>query len=283
MQILAVEDDQRIAQAIRQTLLPYHSVTLAGTIHEGEHLACQHSYDLILMDMNLPDGTGISLCQKLRSYKVQAPILMVTGERNLLTKVKALEVGADDYLLKPFARAELRARVQALTRRPKHVQPCELKYEDLVLDSAHLSAKRGNVILKLRPKEWQILERLLQQPEHLVRRETLLELFEEDENATQSNTLDAHIKNLRRKVDGNFEKKLIQTVYGKGYVLQGRGESASQVSAKRRHDLATPLTGLMLSLELLEEDLKGGKNAEAKKHLKSMKEAVKELERLIKV
>jgi two-component system copper resistance phosphate regulon response regulator CusR len=225
MRILLVEDDSSIVEALTEKLGSHYIVDFATTGEKGLYKAQINPYDLIILDLNLPDTNGIALCRLIRANAVRSPILALTAEDNINTKVTMLDAGADDYLTKPFSGHELTARIRALLRRQSQTATVNrLEVDDLILDPVRRIAVRGKILLPLRRKEFDLLEYMVRNSNKTLRRETLLHHVWSDDSNSYSNLVDAHIKTLRDRVDKPFTKKLIRTVYGIGYCLDSSDE-----------------------------------------------------------
>jgi DNA-binding response OmpR family regulator len=221
MKILIIEDDKKFAQALKDQLKVEYAVDVARSAEEGEYHAKEYEYDIILLDIGLPDRDGITLCHDLRSQGVKAPILMLTGEFAIAKKIEALDRGADDYLVKPFNMAELQARVRALIRRKSHtIRSSILTLGDLSINVTDRTVKRGSKEIVLQRKEFQILEYFMRNPGKLITRGNLLEHVWDSEVDSVANIVDVHIKYLRDRIDRPFPKKLIKTIYGLGYKIE---------------------------------------------------------------
>ena len=222
MKLLLVEDDRQLAQTIKETLDKYFVTEIEFTGEEGDFSASVNNYDLLILDLNLPDISGIELTAKIRSNGNQVPILILTGQDNVKTKVRALDAGADDYLTKPFSTPELLARCRALLRRRlQTLTSSRLSVADLSLDLDSKDVKRGHEKIQLRRKELFLLEYLMRNAGRVVTREMILDHAWDSETEPVGNTVDVHIKYLRDHIDRPFAKKLIKTVHGLGYKLEG--------------------------------------------------------------
>jgi DNA-binding response OmpR family regulator len=187
---------------------------------EGEEMASFTPYDVIILDVLLPERDGVQVCRSLRDQRVSTPILMLTARDGLDDRVLGLDSGADDYLVKPFQVAELRARLRALMRREAGRKSGDLLVADLRLDPATHDAWRGTSRLELTAKEFSLLEYLMRNASRLVTRQMVVaHLWDYDQMIT-SNVVDVHIRRLRRKVDDPYDVKLIETVRGAGYRLR---------------------------------------------------------------
>lgn len=219
MKILIIEDDYRLAKSMYQALHANHIVELALSGEEALESVKLENYELIILDLYLPDMPGLMICKKLRKMGQQMPILVVTGEQKATTVVELLDAGADDYLTKPFAVAELKARIRALGRRYHGPTPPArtITLGDLTLDCGTHIAKRQGHEIYLRNKEFIILEQLMLNPNIVISRATLLDKAWDDMEKAWTNLIDVHIKYLRDKIDKPFGTQSIQTVHGLGY------------------------------------------------------------------
>ena len=220
MRILVVEDQKKTAQFIRKGLVEHgYAVDIVDNGQEAENHAELHSYDLIVLDVMLPGQNGMEVCRNLRQLKVQAPILMLTALTGTEDKVRGLDSGADDYLGKPFEFNELLARVRALVRRHHGAKP-RLKVGDLELDTQSRKATRAGKEITLTAKEYALLEYLMQHAGKVVTRTELSEHVWDIHFDNESNVIDVYVNFLRKKIDRGFEKPLLHTVVGAGYVLK---------------------------------------------------------------
>lgn len=222
MHILVVEDEEKVAGAIREGLAAEsYQVTIAKTGEDGFFLASSRTFDLIVLDLMLPGRDGLDILTKLRERELQMPVLILTARDALEDRVLGLDTGADDYLVKPFAFPELLARIRALLRRGRTDQVLKLALGDLAMDLVTRKVARGQHKLDLTPKEFDLLEYLLRHQKHIVSREMLArDVWQETTRATPlDNVIDVHIARLRKKVDDPFEKKLIRTIRGVGFML----------------------------------------------------------------
>jgi DNA-binding response OmpR family regulator len=220
MRILLIEDDQEAARLLARGLREEGwivDVALSG--ESGDEMASVNTYDAIVLDWMLPDRDGIAVCQGRRESGLQAPILILTARDAIEDRVLGLNAGADDYLTKPFAFAELLARLQALLRRSELTRPVLLTVEDLTLDPRSHQVMRGGIPISLTPKEYGILETLMRHAGEVVSRAYLGEHVWEDERDALTNLVDVHVSHLRRKVDQGPVTPLIHTVRGRGYRL----------------------------------------------------------------
>jgi len=223
LHILVIEDEPKVAQAIRDGLEAEHyRVTVAPTGEEGFFLATTQVFDLILLDLMLPGRSGLEILTALRDQRCQTPVLVLTARDAVEDRVAGLDRGADDYLVKPFAFPELLARIRALTRRGRIDQALRLKLADLELDCVTRKVTRAGREIPLTAKEYELLEYLLRHQGHVVSREMLArEVWQVVARETPlDNVIDVHVARLRRKMDAPFEKKLLQTIRGVGFVLR---------------------------------------------------------------
>ena len=227
MRILIIEDEPKVANALRAGLEAEHyEVTVATTGEEGFFLANQATFDLLLLDLMLPRRDGIDVLATLRKRGIQTPIFVLTAKDTVEDRVIGLDQGADDYLTKPFAFAELLARIRALLRRGRMDQILKLQHEDLEMDLVTHKVSRGGKSIDLTGKEFEILEYLLRHSGTVVSREMFArDVWHATARATPlDNVIDVTIARLRRKIDEAHERKLLQTVRGVGYMLGGGEE-----------------------------------------------------------
>jgi DNA-binding response OmpR family regulator len=218
MRILVIEDNPKLAAAIEQGLgEQQYSVDVAHLGFEGEEMAAAGPYDVIILDLMLPDRDGLDVCRSLRRRKVTVPILMLTALSGTTDKVEGFNAGADDYLVKPFEFEELLARVRALMRRPRDAGPPNLCYDDLELDLLARSARRAMEPVRLSNKEFALLEFLMRNPNRVLSRTTIGEKVWDMNFEPSSNVIDVYVSSLRKKIDRGFERPLIHTVIGAGY------------------------------------------------------------------
>jgi two-component system, OmpR family, copper resistance phosphate regulon response regulator CusR len=220
MRILLVEDERKVANFIARALRENaYAVDVASTGEEGLQLACENSYDAILLDVRLPGMTGIELCRKLRREEIQSPILMLTARGLVEQRVEGLDAGADDYLTKPFALAELQARVRALVRRGFRRGEAKLRCGDLELDRHRRRVSRGADNVPLTSKEFALLELLLLRAPDSVTRSEIIEHVWDTHFDSETNLVDVYINRLRQKIDQGHSTKLVHTLRGVGYRL----------------------------------------------------------------
>jgi len=219
--ILVVEDESKVARALREGLERQgHQVVIAPTGEEGFFLVNAEEFDLIILDLMLPGRDGLQVLSTLRKRGLETPVLILTARDAIEDRVQGLDKGADDYLVKPFAFPELLARVRALLRRTE--QGPQLRLADLEMNVVTRNAKRRGQYIELTGREFELLEYLLRHKDQVVSREMLARhVWKESARATPlDNVMDVHINRLRRKVDEPFDRKLIHTVRGVGFVLR---------------------------------------------------------------
>ena len=223
MRILLVEDEKKVASFIKKGLEEeYHSVDVAFDGKNGLHLALTGEHDLIILDIMLPYKDGFSVLKEIRKEKISTPVLFLTAKDTVSDKVQGLDIGADDYLPKPFAFEELLARVRALLRRHSPEKDLILKVLDLSLNTQTHSVIRNNIEIKLTPKEYSILEYLVRNKNRVISRTLLAEHVYDYHFDTNTNVLDVYINKLRNKIDKNSESPVIQTIRGVGYIIKDR-------------------------------------------------------------
>ena len=221
MRVLVVEDEERMASLLRRALEEEgHAVDVARDGPEGVWLATENPYGAIVLDLMLPGFDGFEVCRRLRSAEVWVPVLMLTARDEIGDRVRGLDAGADDYLVKPFSLLELAARLRALARRDDRVRPVLLTAGDLKLDPAAKRAWRGESELDLSPKEFSILELFLRNPGVVLSRSQIIDAVWDFAYDGTSNIVDQYVTYLRRKIDRPFGRDDIETVRGMGYRLR---------------------------------------------------------------
>ncbi|MDH7605317.1 MAG: response regulator transcription factor [Melioribacter sp.] len=221
MRILVVEDERKVASFIKKGLEEeFFTVDVAYNGKEGLDLASTEEYDLIILDIMIPFIDGITLTKELRKRKIITPILLLTVKDSVNDKVEGLDAGADDYLTKPFAFEELTARVRALLRRGEKLTSNILSAADLKLDLITHTVYRNEKEIILTPKEFSILEYLIRNKNKIVSRTKLIEHVYDYHFDTNTNVIDVYINKLRNKIDQGFDKKLIHTIRGVGYIIK---------------------------------------------------------------
>ena len=223
MRVLVVEDERKLAQVLTAALQAEHyEVAVAATGEDGFSRASAEAFDLVVLDLMLPGRNGLEILQALRQRNLQTPVLILTARDGIEDRVLGLDLGADDYLVKPFALPELLARIRALLRRGRPPEVLLLKAADLELDLVTRRAVRGEHLLDLTTREFELLEYLLRHEGHLVSREMLArEVWREPRRATPlDNVIDVQMARLRKKVDADAGQRLIHTIRGVGFVLK---------------------------------------------------------------
>jgi DNA-binding response OmpR family regulator len=223
VRILVVEDERKLALALESALrTERYEVVVAPNGEDGFFRANAETFDLVLLDVMLPGRSGFDILQALRKRQVQTPVLMLTARDGVGDRVHGLDLGADDYLVKPFALPELLARIRALLRRGRASETRRLRAGDLEMDLAARRVTRARRTLELTAREFELLEYLLRHDGHVVSREMLAhDVWKEPRRATPiDNVIDVQVARLRRKVDGDGQERLIHTVRGVGFVLR---------------------------------------------------------------
>ncbi|PZS09502.1 MAG: DNA-binding response regulator [Chloroflexi bacterium] len=223
MHILLVEDEARLAALLHRVLTEErHALDTAADGDAGLELASSGTYDLVILDVMLPGLDGIEVCQLLRSYEVRTPVLMLTARGSVEDRVRGLNVGADDYVVKPFAMEELLARVNALLRRRDQdleMSPV-LQVGDLLLDLVRHEVRRAERVIDLTPKEFSLLEYLMRHPGQVLTRTQITDHVWRYDLEALSNVVDTYVHYLRDKVDKGFGRSVIKTVRGIGYKIE---------------------------------------------------------------
>jgi len=221
MRVLVVEDELRMASLIRRGLVTEGLATdVSPSGEDALWMAEAHDYDAIVLDVLLPGLNGFETCGRLRANGVWAPVLMLTARDAVEDRVEGLDNGADDYLVKPFAFAELLARLRALVRRGEPERPIVLSVGDLTLDPATREVRRGGAVIALSTKEFALLEIFMRRPGEVLSRLHLLEHAWDFAYDARSNVVDVYIRRLRRKIDEPFGRRSLETVRGAGYRLR---------------------------------------------------------------
>jgi len=223
MRILIIEDEQKMAEALKTGLK--REGFAADYVTDGEagqrRIEMSHNeYDLVVLDLMLPKRDGFEVCKNIREQEISLPILVLTAREAVDDRVKALDLGADDYLVKPFSFQEFLARVRALLRRPEQALPIELKIADLSLNTSTRKVTRNNREVVLTLKEFGLLEYLMRHPNQVLNREQIWDSLWDFADNSFSNVVDVHMKNLRKKVDSGTNKKLLETIRGVGYRIK---------------------------------------------------------------
>ena len=222
MRLLLIEDDKKIAYFVKTGLRESgFAVDHATNGQDGLHFALTEPYDAAIIDLMLPAVDGLTIIREMRAREVNTPVLILSAKRSVDERVEGLKAGGDDYLIKPFAFSELLARVQALVRRSTLVtSPSELKFADLTLNIQTRKVFRGETEIDLQPLEFSLLEYLMRNADRIVSKTMIMEHVWDYNFNPQTNVVEARICYLREKIDKNFDKKLIHTVRGVGYVLK---------------------------------------------------------------
>lgn len=230
MRVLIIEDEKRLAENLAKALRegPGYAVDLAEDGEIGLQLARDGVYDLVLLDLMLPVLNGMQVLSRLRRYGERTPVLVLTAQTGKASVIELLNAGADDYLGKPFDLGELLARIKALIRRGKGVARPEIHVGNLTVDTLSMAVLREGRSIELSPMEYRILEYLMHHPGIVVSKKELLEHLYDYNWERHSNVIEAHISNLRRKLDLGFEEPAVETLRGRGYRL---------IASQREHRL----------------------------------------------
>ena len=223
MTILVVEDEVKITRFIKRGLEMEHYTV--DTAYDGEEALEKteiNNYDLIILDVMIPKIDGIETCRQIREKKIDTPIIMLTARDTVGDRIKGLDAGADDYLIKPFAFGELVARIRALLRREKSVKSTKLQVGNLILDPSKHEIYREDKEIYLSSKEYRLLDYMMRRPGHVCTRTMIGEHIWGYNFTDESNVIDVYISYLRKKVDSGFQKKLIHTVRDVGYKIQDK-------------------------------------------------------------
>ncbi len=219
--ILVIDDEPKITDFLKRGLAyEGYRVSVGANGHEGLQIALHHVPDLVILDIMLPGIDGLEVCRRLREGGGDMPIIMLTAKESIPDRVKGLESGADDYLVKPFALAELVARVRALLRRAKSENSEKLRYAELHLDPSTRQVWRGERELDLTTKEFDLLEIFMRHPQQVLSRGIILDQIWGYDFGGESNIIDVYVRYLRSKMEAQGEPRLIQTIRGVGYALR---------------------------------------------------------------
>ena len=220
--MLVLEDDKKIASFVSRGLKEAgHAVDVAERGDDGLQLGLHNHYDVAIVDLMLPELDGLGVIERWRAQKVKTPVIILSAKRSVDDRVKGLQVGGDDYLTKPFAFSELLARIQALVRRSTQTtEPTTLTYADLTLDLLSREVTRGGRKIELQAREFALLEYLLRNAGRVVSKTMILEHVWDYNFDPKTNVIDVLVSRLRSKIDREFDRKLIQTMRGFGYVLK---------------------------------------------------------------
>ncbi len=221
MRILVVEDEKKVASFIKKGLEEEsYAVDLAHDGQAGFDMASSTTYDLLILDLMLPKMDGLQVLEKLRAKKFETPVLILTARDHVEDKVKGLDLGADDYIPKPFAFTELLARVRALLRRSSGSRAAVLKVADLVLDPVSREVKRGEEKIELTAKEYALLEFFMRNKEKILTRTIISEHVWDMSFDSMTNIVDVYVNHLRNKIEANGKSRLLHTVRGVGYMMR---------------------------------------------------------------
>ena len=223
MRILIVEDEEKLANSLKKGLEKEGyavDFVLDGESGQRRIETSYKDYDLVVLDLMLPQKNGFEVCREIRAINIVIPIIILTARDAIEDKVLALDSGADDYMVKPFALEELIARIRALLRRPEQTLPVELQIGDLTLNTTTRKVYRKDQELPLTLKEFGLLEYLMRHPNQVLTREQILDHLWDFAFDSFSNVVDVHIKNLRKKIDGENNEKILETIRGVGYRIK---------------------------------------------------------------
>jgi len=221
MRILLVEDDRKIAGFIAKGLREVnYAVDIFHNGEDGAYWAVENDYDLMILDVMLPDKNGFEICREVRAANKITPIMMLTAKDAVEDKIKGLQYGADDYMSKPFSFAELLARIQALLRRANNYASQNLVADNLTMDIAARRVFRGEKEIELTGREFSLLEYLLRNKNRIVTESMIISHVWDMNSELFTNVVNVYIHHLRKKVDSEFEKKLIHTIRGRGFSLK---------------------------------------------------------------
>jgi DNA-binding response OmpR family regulator len=224
MRVLVVEDERRLAAALRTGLMAEgFAVDLAHNGVDGLHQAREGGYDAVVLDVMLPGLSGYAICERLRQESNWVPILILSAKDGEYDQADGLDLGADDYLTKPFSYVVLAARLRALLRRGPTPRPSVLSVGDLRLDPARRRVTRGEAEISLTPREFALLEYLIRRPDEVISKSEILEHVWDDYDGTDLNAVEVYVGYLRRKIDAPFGRTALRTVRGAGYRLAGDG------------------------------------------------------------
>jgi two-component system OmpR family response regulator len=226
MKLLCIEDNVDLVESLRQFMAAGSSIDHAASGQEGLDLIGQRHYDIVILDLGLPDIPGLEVCRSLRHQDIKVPILVLSGVKDPDTKVELFKSGADDFMTKPFTIAELRARLSALVKRSsaasRQGDPQLLRVGTLTLDPLSRQVRRGGKTIRLRRKEFDILEYLMRNRNKVVSRSMIMDNVWESGSKSWDSTINVHIKRVRDKVDRPYRRKFIKTAYGLGYTINDR-------------------------------------------------------------
>ena len=221
MRILIIEDEMKLAHAMKRALeLQKYAVDVANNGKDGLDFAIGEEFSLIILDVMLPGMDGMEICKKIRAEGIHTPVLMLTARGQISDKVTGLDVGADDYVVKPFSFEELFARIRALVRRPAQTNDPVLHIKDLTLDPKTFSVKRNGQMIELSAKEFSLLEYLLRNKNTVLTKDQIIAHVWNYDSDVLPSTIEVHVKHLRDKIDVSGEESLIYTIRGRGYTIR---------------------------------------------------------------
>ncbi len=221
MPILVVEDDKKLSDILKSALKgERYSVDTAFDGEEASEKAMKNSYSMILLDILLPKKDGFAVCKELRDNHIQTPVIMLTARGTIEDRVAGLNIGADDYMIKPFGTDELFARIRTVLRRRQIAEPDIRKVGDLIMDKQKHEVTRGGKVIELTPKEYKLLNILITSPGQAIKRRELIDHAWGHKFEEKNNELNVHMKYLRTKIDKGNKKPLIYTIRGVGFVLK---------------------------------------------------------------
>lgn len=221
MRILIVEDEMKLAHAMKRALeLQKYAVDVVNNGKDGLDFAIGEEFSLIILDIMLPGMDGIEICRRIRSEGIHTPVLMLTARGQISDKVTGLDVGADDYMVKPFSFEELFARIRALVRRPAQTNDPVLSIKDLTLDPKTFTVKRDGKMIELSAKEFSLLEYLLRNKNAVMTKDQIIAHVWNYDSDVLPSTIEVHVKHLRDKIDISNDDSLIYTIRGRGYTIR---------------------------------------------------------------
>ncbi len=222
MKVLIVEDDRNMAELVKDGLMTAHTVEVATDGAEGSFLARSYDYDAIVLDYSLPKKNGLVVCAEIRAANKTTPIIFLSATDEVEMKVSAFDKGADDYMTKPFSIDELQARLRAIARRPVGLVSSKIQIDDLVLDCDNHDVMRGDQSINLTRKEFGLLEYLMKNPGKVISRAQIMEHVWTADNDPFSNTVEAHISNVRKKLNAEGKPNIVLNVPGRGYMIENK-------------------------------------------------------------
>jgi len=221
MRILIVEDEVKLAHAMKRALeLQKYAVDVVTNGKDGLDFAIGEDFNLIILDLMLPEIDGITICKRIRAAGIHTPVMMLTAKGQIADKVTGLDVGADDYMVKPFSFEELFARIRALVRRPTQTNDPILTIQDLTLDPKTFTVKRDEKMIELSSKEFSLLEYLLRNKNTVLNKDQIINHVWSYDSDILPSTIEVHIKHLRDKIDVEGKDSLIHTIRGRGYTIR---------------------------------------------------------------